>query len=248
MQPERLGCASPMHSGQPMQLPLSIKLNDEATFTNFYPGPNAAAVAAVEALASAEPALPDTCLYLWGAPGSGRSHLLQAACHRMAEVGSLAMYLPLAEVLDHGPDLLEGMEQFDLLCLDQLDALVGDAAWEEALFHLYNRLREEGGRLLVAASAAPRAMGFKLADLASRLSWGLVFQMQPLSDEAKQQMLMLRADLRGLQLSEEVARYMLNRGARGMAELFAALEQLDQASLQAQHRLTIPFVKRVMGW
>lgn len=237
-----------MGSGQPMQLPLSIKLNDEATFINYYPGPNAAAVSAVEALASKEPTLPDTCLYLWGGPGTGRSHLLQAACHRMAEVGSLAMYLPLADVLDHGPDLLEGMEQFDLLCLDQLDALVGDAAWEEALFHLYNRLREQGGRLLVAAASTPRVMGFELPDLASRLAWGLVFQLQSLGDEDKQQMLMLRAELRGLQLGEEVARYMLNRGARGMGELFKALEQLDQASLQAQHRLTIPFVKRVMGW
>ena len=205
-------------------------------------------MSAVEALASKEPTLPDTCLYLWGGPGTGRSHLLQAACHRMAEVGSLAMYLPLADVLDHGPDLLEGMEQFDLLCLDQLDALVGDAAWEEALFHLYNRLREQGGRLLVAAASAPRVMGFELPDLASRLAWGLVFQLQSLGDEDKQQMLMLRAELRGLQLGEEVARYMLNRGARGMGELFKALEQLDQASLQAQHRLTIPFVKRVMGW
>lgn len=237
-----------MHNGRPIQLPLSIKLNDEATFTNFFAGPNLSAVAAVESLAGPTPTLAETCVYLWGAPGSGRSHLLQAACHRMAEAGSLAMYLPLAEVRDHGPELLEGMEQFDLLCLDQLDALVGDAAWEEALFHLYNRIREQGTRLLMAASAAPRALGFKLPDLASRLSWGLVYQLQALSDGEKQQMLMLRAELRGLQLSEEVARYMLNRGDRGVAQLFAALEQLDQASLQAQHRLTIPFVKRVMGW
>ncbi|WOD10322.1 DnaA regulatory inactivator Hda [Pseudomonas sp. NyZ704] len=237
-----------MPIGQPMQLPLSIKLNDEATFTNFYAGPNAAAASAVAALSSAQPALPDTCLYLWGPAQSGRSHLLQAACHRMAEADGLAMYLPLAEVQDLGPDVLEGMEQFDLLCLDQLDVLVGHADWEEALFHLYNRLREQGSRLLISASAAPRAMGFSLPDLASRLGWGLVFQLQPLSDEDKQRMLMLRAELRGLQLGEEVARYLLNRGARGMGELFQVLEQLDQASLQAQHRLTIPFVKRVMGW
>lgn len=237
-----------MPTGQPMQLPLGIKLNDEATFTNFYAGPNAAVVAAVEALSGSQPVLPDTCLYLWGSAQSGRSHLLQAACHRMAESGGLAMYLPLAEVQDLGPDVLEGMEHFDLLCLDQLDALVGDAAWEEALFHLYNRLREQGSRLLMAASAAPRVMGFSLPDLASRLSWGLVFQLQPLSDVDKQHMLILRAELRGLQLSEDVARYLLSRGARGMGELFQVLEQLDQASLQAQHRLTIPFVKRVMGW
>jgi DnaA-homolog protein len=237
-----------MPAGIPMQLPLSVKLSDEATFDNFFGGPNAHAVRAVEALADPACAPPDTSVYLWGAAGSGRSHLLQAACHRMAERGGLAMYLPLAELVALGPELLEGMEAVDLLCLDELDALVGLAAWQEALFHLYNRLREQGGRLLLAASAPPRAMELDLADLSSRLGWGLVFQMQALDDDGKQAVLKLRAEGRGLQLSDEVARYILNRGARGMGELFAALEKLDQASLQAQHRLTIPFVKRIMGW
>lgn len=231
-----------------MQLPLSVKLSDEATFSNFFAGPNEQAVRAVQALADLHASPADCSLYLWGAPGSGRSHLLQAACHQMAEAGGLAMYLPLADMIEHGPALLEGMEAVDLLCLDELDALVGQARWQEALFHLYNRLREQGGRLLLSASAPPRNMAFDLADLTSRLGWGLVFQMQPLDDQSKQEVLKLRAEGRGLQLTDEVARYMLNRGARGMGELFAALEKLDQASLQAQHRLTIPFVKRVMGW
>ncbi|WP_285275845.1 DnaA regulatory inactivator Hda [Halopseudomonas bauzanensis] len=237
-----------MAAGQPMQLPLGVKLRDEATFDNYYPGPNAGVLAALQALADPQSAPAELCIYLWGGAGSGRSHLLQAACHRMAEAGGLAMYLPLAELLDYGPVLLEGMEQFDLLCLDELDALAGRADWEEALFHLYNRIQQRQGRLLIAAAAAPRALSLQLPDLVSRLGWGLVFQLQVLDDEGKQQMLKLRAERRGLQLPDEVARYILSRGARGMSELFAALEQLDQASLQAQHRLTIPFVKRVMGW
>ncbi|PAU87826.1 DnaA regulatory inactivator Hda [Pseudomonas sp. WN033] len=234
--------------GQPVQLPLGIKLRDEATFASYYAGPNAGVVAALQMLADPQQELAEPCVYLWGAEGSGRSHLLQAACHRAAEAGALAMYLPLADLLEHGPSLLEGMEQVELLCLDQLDSLAGRADWEEALFHLYNRLREAGGRLLLAADAAPRAVSFGLPDLVSRLGWGLVYQLQSLDDQDKQQMLKLRAEQRGLQLSDEVARYILSRGARGMSELFDALELLDQASLQAQHRLTIPFVKRVMGW
>ncbi len=166
----------------------------------------------------------------------------------MAQTGAVAMYLPLREVMDHGPQLLDGMEEVDLLCLDDLEVLAGQADWEEALFHIYNRIQQRQGRLLMAAAAAPRALGFQLPDLVSRLGWGLVFHLQTLDDEEKQQMLQMRAARRGLQLSDEVARYILSRGARGMGELFAALEQLDQASLQAQHRLTIPFVKRVMGW
>lgn len=237
-----------MAAGTPTQLPLSVKLSDEATLCNFFAGPNEQAVKAVQALANPHASPADCSLYLWGASGSGRSHLLQAACHRMAEAGGIAMYLPLAEMVKHGPALLEGMEEVDLLCLDELDALVGHAQWQEALFHLYNRLREQNGRLLLAASAPPRNMAFDLADLTSRLGWGLVFQMQALDDQGKQEVLKLRAEGRGLPLTDEVARYMLNRGDRGMSELFAALEKLDQASLQAQHRLTIPFVKRIMGW
>lgn len=233
---------------QPMQLPLGIKLRDEATFESYHSGPNAPVVAALQALADPAQNPLERCFHLWGAPDSGRSHLLQAACHRMAETGGLAMYLPLREVMDHGPELLDGMDEVDLLCLDDLDVLAGHADWEEALFHLYNRLQQREGRLLIAATAAPRNLGLHLPDLASRLGWGLVFQLHGLDDEGKQQMLKMRAERRGLQLPDEVARYILSRGARGMSELFAALEQLDQASLQAQHRLTIPFVKRVMGW
>lgn len=237
-----------MSISQPMQLPLSVKLRDEATFDNYYQGPNSAVLAAVQVLADPLQEPVERCVYVWGAPGSGRSHLLQAACHSMAEAGALAMYLPLPDVLDHGPLLLDGMEEVDLLCVDGLEALVGHAAWEEALFHLYNRIQQRQGRLLVAAAAAPRVLGLHLPDLASRLGWGLVFHLQALDDQDKQKMLKLRAERRGLHLPDEVARYILSRGARGMGELFAALEQLDQASLQAQHRLTIPFVKRVMGW
>jgi DnaA family protein len=237
-----------MSKGIPVQLPLSVKLNDEATLSNFFIGPNGQAVMAVEALADPQISPADFSLYLWGSAGSGRSHLLQAACHSMAEAGGLSMYLPLVDVVEHGPALLEGMEDVDLLCLDGLDALTGNALWEEALFHVYNRLREQGGRLLMTASASPRAMSFSLPDLVSRLGWGLVFQLQALDDQNKQEALKLRAERRGLQLPDEVARFMLSRGARGMGELFAVLETLDHASLQAQHRLTIPFVKRIMRW
>ena len=213
-----------MTSRLPMQLPLGLKLRDEATFDNYYAGPNAAIVRAAQALADPQHTPTEPFVYLWGASGSGCSHLLQGACHQMTEAGGLAMYLPLRELLSYGPALLEGMEGVDLLCLDELDALAGQPEWEEALFHLYNRIQQRQGRLLMGAAAAPRVVGFNLADLISRLGWGLVYHLQRLDDDDKQQMLKLRAELRGLQLPDEVARYILSRGARGMNELFAALE------------------------
>lgn len=139
----------------------------------------------------------DELIYLWGQPGVGRSHLLQAACLRVEERGELAVYLPLAEVAEYGPALLDNLEQSELVCLDDLDAVAGDATWEEALFHLFNRLRDAGRRLLLAADASPRELAIKLPDLQSRLSLALVFQLQQLSDEDKLRALQLRASRRG---------------------------------------------------
>src|SRR5690606_20315091 len=176
----RQGGGQLMSSGQPTQLPLGIKLRDEATFDNYFTGSNTTVLAALHGLADPSQVPAERCIYLWGAPGSGRSHLLQAACHRMAEAGAVAMYLPLREVLDHGPLLLDGMEELDLVCLDDLEVLGGQADWEEALFHLYNRIQQRQGRLLMSASAAPRGLELQLPDLISRLGWGLVFQLQAL--------------------------------------------------------------------
>lgn len=233
---------------KPIQLPLGIRLRDDATFASYYPGANPVALGYVERLCEPEAGWSDNLIYLWGSEGVGRSHLLQAACLRFEQRGEAAVYLPLGELAEHGPQLLEDLEQCALVCLDDLHRVVGDPAWEEALFHLFNRLRDAGRCLLLAADAAPRELPVQLPDLASRLSLALVFQLQPLSDEDKLRALQLRASRRGLQLPDDVARFILTRGSRSMSDLFELLERLDQASLQAQRKLTIPFLKEVLRW
>lgn len=233
---------------KPVQLPLGVRLRDDATFANYYPGANAAALGYVERLCDADAGWTENLIYLWGNTGVGRSHLLQAACLRFEQLGEPALYLPLDEVAMLGPELLDNLEQYELVCLDDLDAIAGKADWEEALFHLFNRLRDAGRRLLLAASASPRELGIQLPDLQSRLCLSLVFQLQELSDEDKLRALQLRASRRGLHLTDEVGRFILTRGARSMSALFELLEQLDQASLQAQRKLTIPFLKETLGW
>lgn len=232
----------------PIQLPLGIRLRDDATFANFYPGANAAALGYVERLCSPLVGWSDELIYLWGKSGVGRSHLLQAACLRMEERGELAIYLPLADVARYGPDMLDNLEQCELVCLDDLEAIAGNRVWEEGLFHLFNRLRDAGRRLLLAADVAPRELPVQLPDLKSRLSLSLVFQLQPLSDEDKLRALQLRASRRGLNLPDDVGRFILTRGERSMSALFELLDQLDQASLQARRKLTIPFLKQILGW
>lgn len=233
---------------KPIQLPLGIRLRDDATFANFYPGANAAALGYVERVCSPDAGWSDGLIYLWGNTGVGRSHLLQAACLRVEQRGELAVYLPLADVAEYGPALLDNLEQSELVCLDDVDAIAGDPVWEESLFHLFNRLRDSGRRLLLAADASPREIAVQLADLKSRLSLSLVFQLQELSDEDKLRALQLRASRRGLNLPDDVGRFILTRGARDMSALFELLDRLDQASLQAQRKLTIPFLKETLGW
>ncbi|MBB2497288.1 DnaA regulatory inactivator Hda [Aquipseudomonas ullengensis] len=233
---------------KPIQLPLGVRLRDDATFANYYPGANAAALGYVERLCEADAGWTESLIYLWGGEGVGRSHLLQAACLRFEQRGESVVYLPLAEVADFGPEMLDNLEQCELVCLDDLDAVVGRADWEEALFHLFNRLRDSGRRLLLAAAAAPRELPLGLADLQSRLTLALVFQLHSLSDEDKLRALQLRASRRGLHLTDDVGRFILTRGERSMSALFELLERLDQASLQAQRKLTIPFLKEVLGW
>ena len=110
---------------KPVQLPLGVRLRDDATFANYYPGANAAALGYVERLCEADAGWTESLIYLWGGDGVGCSHLLQAACLRFEQRGEAAVYLPLAEVAEYGPELLDGLDQSELVCLDDLDAVAG---------------------------------------------------------------------------------------------------------------------------
>ena len=233
---------------KPTQLSLGVRLRDDATFANYYPGANAVTLGYVEHACETEDQWMDSLLYIWGNPGSGRSHLLQAACLRVEERGGRALYLPLADLAKYGTQLLDNVEFCDLVCLDDVEAVLGQPEWEEALFHAFNRLRDAGKQLLIAANAAPRKLPIKLPDLQSRLSLALVFQLHELSDDEKLRALQLRASRHGLRLSDDVGRFILARSVRSMTLLCDTLEQWDTASLQAQRKLTIPFLKEALGW
>ena len=219
-----------------MQLPLGVQLRDSATFANFHPAQNQQLLAALKETQ-------ESCIYFWGKAGTGKSHLLQALCHEKAGEGWRVAYLPLAEP-GLMPAMLEDMDQFDLVCVDDFQHVAGKEDWEIALFHFYNRIQSRAGRLVISADQAPASLPVGLADLASRLSWGLVFQLQELTDEDKQAALQLRAQARGLEMNNEVAAYLLRHTPRNMKSLFALLDRLDDASLAAQRKLTIPFVRQ----
>lgn len=225
------------------QLPLSLRLRDEATFANFFPGSNVEIIRSLEQVASGAG---ERMIYLCSARGQGRSHLLQAACHAAQQQQLTSVYLPLGNLLNFSPDMLSDLESLSLICIDDLHVIAGQPVWEEAIFHLYNRVNDSGKRLIIAANELPKQVGLQLPDLTSRLSWGIVYQLHALSDEEKIAALMMRADQRGMTLSEETAKYILTHCPRHMGTLLAALDALDNASLAAQRRLTVPFVKEIL--
>ena len=232
---------------KPQQLSLGVSLNDEARFSNFYAPPATVNAQAADALRQQIDLANEPFMYLWGASGAGLTHLLQAACHHAQSCGKHFQYFPLRDLTTYEPEeLFAGLEQLDLVCLDNLDAVISNAEWQLALFNLYNRLRDAGKYLVVAAQMAPRELPLTLPDLASRLSWGVTFHVQSLDDLGKQHALRLRARARGLELSDEVANFIIQRLPRDMNALFLQLERLDQASLTEQRKLTIPFVKKIL--
>jgi len=225
------------------QLPLEIRLADFALFETFVAGPNETCAHALRTLAGASDR---GLVWLWGAAGSGRTHLLQACVNEAAASGARVAFLPLHP--DHGlqPAGIAGIETCDVVCIDDVDAVAGNDEWERALFVLFEGLAQRGGRLAVAAGSAPSAAGFRLRDLVSRFSSGATFRLRELADDDRIEALRLRANWRGLELDAATAHYLLSRVDRDAASLFALLDRLDREALVAQRRLTVPFVRDVL--
>lgn len=223
------------------QLPLGVQLRTHARFDTFVTGANASVLAHLSG--TAPQATPVT--WLWGGAATGKTHLLQALCAAFDAHGRRAGYVPLGDEALH-PQLLDGWEALEVVCADDLDRVVGDAAWERALFVLYNGLLEHAGVLIVASTRSPSELAFTLPDLESRLRAGPVFQLAPLDDDDRLTALRGHAAARGLELPEDAARYLLRHTRRDMHSLCGVLDALDRASLAAQRRLTVPFVRELL--
>jgi DnaA family protein len=222
------------------QLPLRMRLRESARFASFVVGDNAQACAALQ---GARPAAPPV-VWLWGRVGTGKTHLLQAACAAAGERNEAAAYIDLAQ----GPAsaMLDGCDALGLVCLDGLEAVAADPAWNAAIFRLHTLLQDAAGRLVVASNAPPASLPFTLPDLRSRLLAAEIHQLSELDEVGQCEALRLRAASRGLELSEEAALYLVHRLPRDMHSLFAVLDQLDEASLAAQRKLTVPFLRNAL--
>jgi len=186
---------------------------------------------------------------LWGASGSGRTHLLSALQLQASELGIHAYLLNHDSSMDEwracADVLVEHNQAPGLLCVDDIDHLSEFA--QGALFRLHNLIREASHQHLITTSLAPSSNLQIREDLKTRLVWGLVFQMHALSDSEKLQALQQAATERGLQISSEVAPWLLKHFHRDMPSLMSLLEALDNYSLETKRAITLPLLKEMLA-
>ncbi len=243
-----------------MQLPLPVTLPDDETFASFVAGGNQQVLALLASVAEHSPdwreepglailnAASIPLVNLVAGNGKGKSHLLYAVCHQLASREIPHVYLNCADLIGLSPRVLDSLEQLPVICLDNLENIRGNEAWEEAVFDLINRVSETRlGLLIFASQLGPQHSEFLLPDLRSRLSAGLTFQLQGLTDEERGEVLSSRALQRGLNLSEQALHYLLNHSQRDLPSLMALLDRLDQRSLQEQKKISVALVKRELS-
>lgn len=224
------------------QLPLALKFSSDQRFALFVG--DARAVAACRARALGEEHSP---LLLQGAEQVGKTHLLLAACAEASQAGRRVRYLPLAALGERLQDAIDDESYADLIAVDQLDAAFGDAEAERALFRLHNRAFDARIPLIYASRLGPDADALALPDLRSRLGHCERVSLQPLEETQRREALRLRAAARGLELDDTAMEFLFRRIGRDLGTLTVLLDRLDRASLAAQRRLTVPFLKSVLG-
>lgn len=231
-------------TSQPQQLTLPVKLRQDFTFDNFIGAANTKNSHILSHALDNDEAF----IYLCGEEGSGKTHVLNACCNVLEAKNKRVMFISLKEFDALSSNLFDELEVFDTVILDDIDSLFENAETEVALFDLYNRLKLAEKMLIVSAASPVANQRIGLADLRSRLGAGLLLQLLRLTDDEKMHALQSRAQERGFSLGDDVAAYIMKRSGRNLGELFSVLEKLDDASLSAKRRLTVPFVKTVLAW
>lgn len=226
------------------QLPLKFEFRADHSFDSFFPGNNQEIFNHLKKFASGEG---ESFIFLWGESGYGKTHLLHSCCNEAFKNDLSSFYLDLSQAELTDPELFTGLEDYEIVCFDNIDLLIGKENWELVFFSLYNQLRDNNRKLLISAASPPHELAFKLPDLRSRINWGLTLKLNAFDDANKIAALSYKAHQKGFEIAPQSARYLLTRYDRKLASLWTMLDRLDSASLSAQRKLTIPFLKQIMA-
>lgn len=224
------------------QIPLPLTPRRDSRLENFIAGPNSAVIEALKQMLDE----PGSHVFLHGEEGSGKTYLLNALCLETRERQGRAFYLALKRLPPDAVASLQGLEDLDLVCVDDLHVIAGDRVWEEALFHCFNRIRKANGRLLLSSCKQLSALDIGLPDLASRLAWGLQLPLKPLADEDKLAVIARHSNTLGFELPGDVQKYLLKHHERSMSALLQAVDRLHQVALTNKRRITVPLAREVL--
>ena len=225
------------------QLPLHFEFRANQTFNDFFPGANQEIVTHLQQCIAGRG---EAQIFLWGQSGQGKSHLLQACCHQAQNQGFSSFYFDLSTRPLPSPSLLIGLDDYDLVCFDNIQHIAGSTSWELAFFYFFNQQRERGHKLIISASSAPNDIAIQLPDLKTRLNWGLTLKIQALDDGDRITALTFKANQMGFEITPQAGHFLLTHYDRDLASLWALLEKLDKASLAAKRKLTVPFLKQIL--
>jgi len=224
------------------QLPLALRYPPDQRFESFIGAPQGA-LAALGALATRPGA---DWVYLAGPSRTGKTHLALALCAATEQQHRRAAYVPMAAAAGRLRDALDALEGNDVVALDGIEVIAGAREDEVALFDFHNRARASGLNVLYTARGIPDDIGLDLPDLRSRLQQCLRVMLDPLDEAGRRDVLRERAQRRGLVLEDAALEWLLTRTDRDLGALVALLDRLDRASLAAQRRITVPFLRSVL--
>lgn len=224
------------------QYPLHFEFRANQTFDDFFAGANEPII---NDLKQCVLGFGEQQIFLWAKAGQGKSHLLQACCHYAQAHEFNSFYFDLARYSLHKPAIFLGLDDFEVVCVDNVDAITGQKKWEEALCAFMQRHYERGHRLIIAATHLPNYMTLSTPNMKTSLSWGLMIQLKTLVDTHSVDALIFKADALGFELSPQVGRFLMIQHHNDIEDLWKVLEQLDKASLAAKRKLTVPFLKQL---
>ncbi len=227
----------------PEQLALQFEFQSTQNFSGFYSNGNKEIITHLQQLFINK----EQQVFLWGEAGSGKSHLLQACCQEANNLKKTAFYFSLTEKLLPSPSILNGLENINLVCFDNIDQITENPEWEQAFFNFFNLHRDNNNHLLLSALCPPKYLGIQLPDLKTRMNWGLTLKLNPLSDEERLNALIYKANILGFKIPINVGKFLMTHYASDLPSIWKLLNKIERATLEAQRKLTIPFLKQILA-